>query len=223
MDLMDDRTFRSIERALAEIAKADDRFEHTALARTSPDGAGCDITVKGPTEARHGSVFFRRDEGDGLTLEVDISPDGELAELVTGLTGRLLAAQVRQHHWLRFFDWAVDEYDLAGEQLRGDDAFTVTASWDELERTQTLSVRSDDGWVIVTTDVARADQVDLAEALSENLEVRDGALGLLDDSLVLTGALPLDFAHVGDISRLVARVALRADELEEKWTGADEY
>jgi hypothetical protein len=79
-------------------------------------------------------------------------------------------------------------------------------------------------WVEVATPFARVDQVDLRAVLEEiGTTTVVGGAAIMGDYLVLRHSLPLIKLDINEFTDPVELVAAAADELEQRFTGHDDY
>lgn len=100
---------------------------------------------------------------------------------------------------------------------------------DTEERAQTVVIAREvldrrEDWVQIATPFARLDQVDLATVLTEigNTIVVGGAV-VMGDHLVLRHSLPLVNLDINEFTDPLELVAGSAEQLEQYFTGRDDY
>jgi hypothetical protein len=132
-------------------------------------------------------------------------------------TWRDLVTFIRQQ-----YDVTRDEPDEIRIQIRfGDD--------DGIHRTQTVVIAHEvldrrEDWIQIASPFARVDQIDLARVLEEigTTTIVGGAV-IMGPYLVLRHSLPLVNLDINEFTDPLELVSLAAEDLEEMFTGRDDY
>jgi hypothetical protein len=118
---------------------------------------------------------------------------------------------------------AIGNYEI---MERSDDRLTLRFKLED-ERSQTVTVAHQEfngsDWVEIATIVCGAETVDHRTVLEYNGTMVVGALGILEDSLVLKFPLLLSELDPPEFDVPLGIVAELGDMLEEKFTGADVF
>lgn len=98
-----------------------------------------------------------------------------------------------------------------------------------IQRTQTVVIAREvldrrEEWIQIASPFAKVDQVDLARVLEEigNTTVVGGAV-IMGPYLVLRHSLPLVNLDINEFTDPLELVTLAAEDLEEMFTGRDDY
>lgn len=161
----------------------------------------------------------------GGRLEQDEDDDGDLDDDGDAGDERDVLADDPLPEWSVLEDHARRAYTLDGE---GEGWFATTVTWTDTPRTHQVRVTSferDEGepWVVFRSAVCKRDQLSPEEALRRNDELPVATLSLSGDAYELVYSFPMEALTASRFDMLLDQVAADADDLEELFSGRDEF
>ena len=124
--------------------------------------------------------------------------------------------------WNEIRDYARQKYALAQE---ADSWFSVVFSYED-NRSQLIVVRLfsayDREWIEFRSAVCREEDLEEREALTRNMDLPVGALGLSEGMYYMTHAVCLEQLQHEEFDLPLQIIARTADELEEQYSPAEE-
>ncbi|MCC6553169.1 MAG: hypothetical protein IT372_09140 [Polyangiaceae bacterium] len=127
--------------------------------------------------------------------------------------------------WEALADHARATYALDGE---GEDWFATTVSWIDTPRTHQVRVtcferEEGEPWVVLRSAVCKREQLSPEEALRRNDELPVATLALSGDVYELVYSFPMEALTAARFELLLDQLAADADDLEELFSGSDDF
>jgi hypothetical protein len=127
--------------------------------------------------------------------------------------------------WEALERYAREAYPLDGE---GEGWFATTVTWTDTPRTHQVRVthferEEGEPWVVLRSAVCKEDQLRPEDALRRNDELPVAMLALSGDVYELVYSFPLEALTAGRFALLLDQIAADADDLEEMFSGGDEF